>query len=261
MQLRLELEPMDEDKPYFNLDSGFVLGEKLTTDVPGERRGNSNNVSFPLPPGTPVYDDTDELLCCGCMFTCCCIFSVPSSGSRDDFVDGVWTSSYDHPLLRPATPSKDADAAERKGYIIGLFCNPVFPDTLSQFERLFFFKEAPSNSVLEGGIMLVWDWKKERQTVAFVRRRIGFDNRFAVFDIGIVDHAGRVGLCICNISGTEVTGEMSRRIEGREAVIPLEFWHASVTCEQNQLTYIRPMSMSELEARRRRMCSAREWSV
>lgn len=106
--------------------------------------------------------------------------------------------------------------------------------------------------------MLVWSWKKQKNVIVFVRRRIGFDEKVVAFDVGVVDEVGAEGLCVCELRGTEVTNEMRRHIKEGSTAVPLEFWHASVTCDWSRFTYARNVSMTELEHKRRTRCL--EWN-
>lgn len=140
------------------------------------------------------------------------------------------------------------------GYRIGLFINPVFPTSLDDFKFVFSFRDVAPGSIKEGGILRAWDWTKQRQVTLFVRRRIGFDKKYAAFDVGVIDETGKVGLCICGVRGTEVTEGMERAIKLGIAEIPVPFWHALVKCDIHRMTFVDEIQMEDVEKRRREAC-------
>lgn len=170
------------------------------------------------------------------------------------FIDDDWTPTYSHPLLRFAQAPADAGTQERIGYRIGLFINPVFPKTLDDYNLAFCFRDVTPGSIKEGRLFRAWDWTQQRQTIIFARRRIGFDKKYAAFDVGVIDETGRVGLCICGVRGTEVTENMERAIKLGVAEIPISFWHAMVKCDVHRMTFVDVIQMGDVEKKRRDAC-------
>lgn len=169
---------------------------------------------------------------------------------HDTACDDEWVPTYDHPLLHPAAPPDGADPLERRGYTIGLFENPTFPPTLHGYDTVLTFHNLQPGSIKEGGLFRAVNEKRQRM-VLFARRMFGFDKNYAAFELGIIDETGKSVLCMCDIGGTEVTESMAKDIKAGDAAVPRPFWNAVVRCDVRPMTFIKGMTMEEVERQRR----------
>lgn len=153
--------------------------------------------------------------------------------------------------MLPAAPPTGASEKEAAAYMRGRFRNPSFPPAVATHQTVLHLAYPPEGFLQPGIFLVGWDERGEKEVVLWIRRRIAYDRRIVVFEVGLVDDQRGSGLLFADIRSVDITVEMVARLDSGTGSVPGDIWHRVLACGHSRVRYRQLCTLQDIEAIRR----------